>query len=361
LVEQIAETDDDLTIKFLEEESITPAELRAALRKATLTRQLVPVLCGSALRNKGVQPLLDAIVEYLPSPLDVPPVVGLDPRNGEAKTKPAEDQEPFAALVFKIVTDPYAGRLAYFRMYSGRLRVGTRALNATRDRKERIGRLLRMHANRREDVEEVYAGDIAAVLGPKHAFTGDTLCATNDPVVLEAMRFPQPVISVAIEAKTLAAQDRLMGSLQALSEEDPTFQVRIDEETGQVLISGMGEFHLEILVERMLREFNVAANVGRPQVAYRETISQAVDFEGVFSRQTAGKTLYGEVHLRLEPLPRGETFDFENRASRVCAGCADGCSRSDGHWGTRRLSGGGRPSSPVRRRFSRGGILRVDF
>jgi elongation factor G len=315
LVERIAETDDNLTMKYLNEEEISPAELRTALRQATLTGEVTPVFCGSALRKKGVQPLLDAIVDYLPSPLDVPPVVGVDPRNGEAKTKPAKDDEPFAALVFKIVTDPYAGRLAYLRMYTGRLRVGTRVLNATRDRKERVGRLLRMHANRREDVEEVYAGDIAAMIGPKQAFTGDTLCPTNAPVVLEPMRFPEPVISVAIEAKTLADQDRLMDALKALGEEDPTFRVRTDEETGQVLISGMGEFHLEILVERMLREFNVAANVGRPQVAYRETISRSVQVVGVFSRQTGGRILFGEVSLQLEPLPRGELFAFENRAS----------------------------------------------
>jgi elongation factor G len=314
LVERIAETDDRLTDKFLEEEEITPAELRAALRRATLSGRLVPVLCGAALRNKGVQPLLDAIVDYLPSPLDVPPVVGTDPRNGEAVTRPAEDDAPLAALVFKIVTDPYAGRLAYFRVYAGQLQVGDRVLNATRGRSERIGRLVRMHANRREDVTEVYAGDIAAAIGLKQSFTGDTLCHPEHPVVLEPMRFPEPVISVAIEAKTMADQDRLMAALQALSEEDPTFQVRTDEDTGQVLISGMGEFHLEILVERLKREFHVEANVGRPQVAYRETITRAVEVEGVFSRQAGTKWIYGEVRLRLEPLPRGSGFVFENRA-----------------------------------------------
>ncbi len=314
LIERIAETDDRLTEKFLEEEEITPAELRAALRRATLSGQLVPVLCGAALRNKGVQPLLDAIVDYLPSPLDVPPVVGTDPRNGEAVTRPAEDDEPLAALVFKIVTDPYAGRLAYFRVYSGQLKVGDRVFNATRGRSERIGRLVRMQANRREDVTEVYAGDIAAAIGLKQSFTGDTLCDPEHPVVLEPMRFPEPVISVAIEAKTMADHDRLMAALQALSEEDPTFQVRTDEDTGQILISGMGEFHLEILVERLKREFHVEANVGRPQVAYRETITRAVEVEGVFSRQAGTKLLYGEVRLRLEPLPRGGGFAFENRA-----------------------------------------------
>ncbi|MBN1483478.1 MAG: elongation factor G [Chloroflexia bacterium] len=314
LVERIAETDDDLTLKYLEGAEIRPDELRAALRRATIEGHLVPVFCGAALRNKGVPPLLQAIVDYLPSPLDVPPVVGTDPRNGEAIARPAEDNAPFAALVFKIVTDPYAGRLAYFRVYSGHLRVGERVLNATRDRKERVGRLLRMQANRREEMQEVFAGDIAAMIGPKFSFTGDTLCHPNFPVVLEAMRFPEPVISVAVEAKTSTDQERLMDVLRALSEEDPTFQVRTDEETGQVLISGMGEFHLEILVERMLREFKVAANVGRPQVAYRESISKAVEIQGVFSRHTAGKILFGQVRVRLEPLSRGQGFAFENRA-----------------------------------------------
>ncbi|MGB9723351.1 MAG: elongation factor G [Chloroflexia bacterium] len=314
LVERIAETDDLLTEKYLEGREISEEELRAALRRATLSGRLVPVLCGAALRNKGVQPLLDAIVDYLPSPLDVPPVVGTDPRNGEAETRPVRDDAPFAALVFKIVTDPYAGKLAYLRVYSGHLRVGARVVNATRDRAERVARLLRMHANRREEIEEVYAGDIAALIGPKQSFTGDTLCDPDHPIVLEAMRFPEPVIAVAIEARTMADQERLMAALQALSEEDPTFRVRTDEETGQVLISGMGEFHLEVLVERLRREFHVEANVGRPQVAYRETISRPVEVEGVFSRQAAGKMLYGSVRLRLEPLPRGEGFRFENRA-----------------------------------------------
>ena len=314
LVERIAETDDLLTEKYLEGREISEEELRAALRRATLSGRRVPVLCGAALRNKGVQPLLDAIVDYLPSPLDVPPVVGTDPRNGEAETRPVRDDAPFAALVFKIVTDPYAGKLAYLRVYSGHLRVGARVVNATRDRAERVARLLRMHANRREEIEEVYAGDIAALIGPKQSFTGDTLCDPDHPIVLEAMRFPEPVIAVAIEARTMADQERLMAALQALSEEDPTFRVRTDEETGQVLISGMGEFHLEVLVERLRREFHVEANVGRPQVAYRETISRPVEVEGVFSRQAAGKMLYGSVRLRLEPLPRGEGFRFENRA-----------------------------------------------
>jgi elongation factor G len=315
LVERIAETDDALTERYLGGQEISPAELRAALRRATLSGKIIPVLCGAALRNKGVQALLDAIVDYLPSPLDVPPVVGIDPRNGEARTRPVKDDAPLAALVFKVVTDPYAGRLTYFRVYSGKLRMGARVLNATRDRTERIARLLRMYANRREEVEEFAAGDIGALIGAKQSFTGDTLCDPGHPVVLEAIRFPEPVIAVAIEAKTTADQERLQATLQALGEEDPTFQVRTDEDTGQMLISGMGEFHLEILVERMRREFHVEVNVGRPQVAYRETITQPVEVTGTFSRQTAGKVLFAEVCLHLEPLPRGEGFQFENRAS----------------------------------------------
>ncbi len=314
LVERIAETDDVLTEKYLGEAEIGPDELRAALRRATLAGRLVPVLCGAALRNKGVQPLLDAVVDYLPSPLDVPPVEGTDPRNGEARTRPVADDAPAAALVFKVVTDPYAGRLAYVRVYSGQLRVGARVLNASRERTERIARLLRMYANRREEVEDLPAGDIGAIIGPKFSFTGDTLCAPDRPIVLESMRFPEPVIAVAVEARTMADQEKLMGALQALSEEDPTFRVRTDEETGQVLISGMGEFHLEILVERMRREFHVEVNVGRPQVAYRETISQPVEVTATFSRQSAGKALFGEVRLRLEPLPRGEGFAFVSQA-----------------------------------------------
>jgi elongation factor G len=314
LLERIVETDDALTERYLEGQEIFPAELRAALRNATLAGKIVPVLCGAALRNKGVQPLLDAIVDYLPSPLDVPPVVGTDPRNGEARTRPVEDDAPLAALVFKVVTDPYAGRLAYFRVYSGQLRAGARVLNATRDRTERIARLLRMYANRREEVADFFAGDIGALIGPKQSFTGDTLCVPEHPIVLEAMRFPEPVIAVAIEAKTTADQERLQAALQALGEEDPTFRVRIDEETGQMLISGMGEFHLEILIERMRREFNVDVNVGRPQVAYRESITRVATVTGTFSRQAGSKVLFGEVRLQVEPLPRGGGFRFENQA-----------------------------------------------
>ena len=314
VVECIAETDEALTERYLLGQEISPDELRAALRRATLAGKIVPVLCGAALRNKGVQPLLDAIVDYLPSPLDVPPVMGIDPRNGEARTRPAKDDAPLAALVFKVVTDPYAGRLTYFRVYSGQLRAGGRVLNATRDRTERIARLLRMYANRREEVEDFSAGDIGAVIGTKQSFTGDTLCDPGHPLVLEAMRFPEPVIAVAIEAKTTADQEKLQSALQALGEEDPTFHVRTDEETGQMLISGMGEFHLEILVERMRREFHVEVNVGRVQVAYRESISQPVEMAGAFSRQAAGKVLFAEVRLRLEPLPRGGGFQFLNQA-----------------------------------------------
>ena len=314
LVERIVETDDALMERYLEGQEIAPAELRAALRNATLGGKIIPVLCGATLRNKGIQPLLDAIVDYLPSPLDVPPVVGTDPRNGEARTRPVEDDAPLAALVFKVVTDPHAGRLTYFRVYSGQLRAGARVLNATRNRTERIARLLRMYANRREEVEAFSAGDIGALIGTKQSFTGETLCDPAHPVILEAMRFPEPVIAVAIEARTAADQERLQATLRALGEEDPTFWVRTDEETGQMLISGMGEFHLEILVERMRREFNVDVNVGRPQVAYRESITQPATVTGSFSRQAGGKTLFGEVRLRLEPLPRGEGFRFENQS-----------------------------------------------
>ncbi len=314
LVERIAETDDTLTTKYLEGTDISAAELRAALRRATLRLELVPVLCGSALRNKGIQPLLDAVVAYLPSPLDVPPIAGIDPRTEEPATRAAADSAPFAALCFKIQSDPYVGRLAYLRVYSGQLTSGRRVQNTTRDRVERIGRLLRMHANHREDVNEAFTGDIVAAVGLKQTFTGDTLCDPNHPIVLESIRFPEPVISVAIEPRTRADQDRMTEALTRLAEEDPTFRVRADENTGQLLISGMGELHLEVLVDRMMREFHVGAQVGRPQVAYREAITQPVRSEGRFVRQTGGRGMYGHVWLELEPLPRGSGIVFQNRA-----------------------------------------------
>ncbi len=314
MVELIAETDEALTTKFLEGEEISEAELRAALRRATISGKLVPVLCGSALRNKGVQSVLDAVVDLLPSPEDIPPVHGSNPETGEQEFRRADENEPTAALAFKIVTDPYVGRLAYVRVYSGRLATGQGLLNTTRrNQRERIGRLVRMHANAREETEEVLAGDIAAIIGPKNTFTGDTLCDPAHPVVLETIRFPEPVISVAIEPRTKADQDKMAEALRRLSEEDPTFRVRTDEETGQTIISGMGELHLDVLVDRMVREFKVWANVGHPQVAFRETITRPVKAEGRFVRQTGGRGQYGHVWLELEPLEKGKGFEFENK------------------------------------------------
>jgi len=312
MVEMIAETDEALTLKYLEGEEITLDELQVALRRATITGTLVPVLCGSALKNKGVQPLLDAVVDYLPSPLDVPPIKGVNPFTKAEEIRPADENAPFAALVFKIVADPFVGRLAYLRVYSGKLEAGAAVYNASKDRKERIGRLLQMHANHREEIQEVYSGDIAAVVGLKQTFTGDTLCDPAAPIELESITFPEPVISVAIEPRTKVDQDRMSEALRRLAEEDPTFRIRTDPETGQTLISGMGELHLEVLVDRMMREFKVWANVGRPQVAYRETITRPVQVEGRFVRQTGGKGQYGHVVLELEPNDKGKGFEFEN-------------------------------------------------
>ena len=312
MVEMIAETDEALTMKYLEGEEITVDELRMALRRATITGALVPVLCGSALKNKGVQPLLDAAVNYLPSPLDVPPIKGINPVTKTEEIRPVDENAPFAALVFKIVADPFVGRLAYLRVYSGKLEAGSAVYNASKDRKERIGRLLQMHANHREEIQEVYSGDIAAVVGLKQTFTGDTLCDPAAPIELESITFPEPVISVAIEPRTKVDQDKMSEALRRLAEEDPTFRVRTDSETGQTLISGMGELHLEVLVDRMMREFKVWANVGRPQVAYRETITRPVQVEGRFVRQTGGKGQYGHVVLELEPNEKGKGFEFEN-------------------------------------------------
>ncbi len=312
MIALVADTDEVLGDKYLNGEAISAEELGAALRRATISNKLVPVLCGSALKNKGVQLVLDAVVNFLPSPLDIPPVVGSTMGNGTEQVRRADEQEPLSALAFKIVTDPYVGRLAYIRVYSGRLTTGTTVLNATKNQRERIGRLLRMHANSREEIQEIYAGDIAAVVGPKNTFTGDTLCDPQKPLVLEAIKFPEPVISVAIEPKTKADQEKMGEALRRLAEEDPTFRVRSDEETGQTLISGMGELHLDVLVDRMLREFRVGANVGKPQVAYRETITRPVKAEGRFVRQTGGKGQYGHCWLELEPLEPGKGFEFEN-------------------------------------------------
>jgi len=313
LLEKVAETDEVLTIKYLEGEEITAQELRRALRQATLKGELVPVLCGSALRNKGVQLLLDAVVDYLPSPQDIPPITGINPKTGAEEKRPADETEPLAALVFKIVTDPYVGRLAYFRVYSGQVTAGRAVRNTNKNIKERVGRLVRMYANRREEIDQVLAGDIGATLGLKDTFTGETLSDFNDPIILESIKFPEPVISVAIEPRTEADQDKMAEALNRLAEEDPTFKVRLDGDTGQTIISGMGELHLEVLVERMLREFKVRAGVGRPQVAYKETITKPVRAEGRFVRQTGGRGHYGHVVLELEPLEKGQGFQFESK------------------------------------------------
>ncbi|MCZ7567557.1 MAG: elongation factor G [Ardenticatenaceae bacterium] len=314
LIEKIAETDEELTLKYLEGEEITEAELKAALRRAVIANKFFPVLSGSALKNKGVQAVLDAVVDYLPSPLDVPPVVGHEPRNEERiLTHKADPNEPLAALAFKIVTDPFVGRLAFVRVYSGVLKSGDTVFNSTREKRERIGRMVRLHANSREDITEIRAGDIGAILGPKQTLTGDTLSDPDHPIVLESIKFPEPVINVAIEPKTKGDQDKMGEALRRLAEEDPTFQVRTDPETGQTLIYGMGELHLEVIVDRMLREFKVMANIGRPQVAYRETITRPVKAEGRFVRQTGGKGQYGHCIVEFEPLPAGEGFAFENK------------------------------------------------
>jgi elongation factor G len=314
LVEKVAETDDDLTLKYLEGQEISVDELRVAMRKAVIANQATPVFCGSSLRNKGVQPVLDAVVDYLPSPLDIAAVKGINPDDPDDFIElPAEDNGPMAALVFKIVTDPYVGRLAYFRVYSGTVQQGTMVHNSTKGKRERIGRLIRMYADRREDITEVMAGDIAAALGFKESFTGDTLCDSKE-IVLENISFPEPVISVAIEPKTTADQDRMAEALRKLAEEDPTFRVRSDENTGQTIISGMGELHLDVLVDRMVREFKVRANVGRPRVAYRESITRRVDkVDYKYAKQSGGRGQYGHVVIALEPGERGSGIIFENK------------------------------------------------
>ena len=313
MVEQIAETDDDLTLKYLEGQEITLEELKSALRRAVIANIATPVYCGSSLKNKGVQPLLDAVIDYLPSPVDIPPVRGFIPGKEKEVERHPQDDAPMSALVFKIVTDPYVGRLAYLRVYSGKITTGTMVYNSTKGKKERIGRLLRMYADRREDVEEILAGDIGATLGLKNSFTGETLCVASNPIILEAITFPEPVISVAIEPRTLADQDKMSGALRKLSEEDPTFHVRSDQDTGQTIISGMGELHLEVLVDRMLREFKVQARIGRPQVAYRESITRPVErAEYRYVKQTGGRGQYGHVLLELEPRELGSGIEFEN-------------------------------------------------
>jgi len=313
LVEGIANVDDQIAISYLEGHEISIHELKAAIRRATVGNLAHPVLCGSALKNKGVQLMLDAVVDYLPSPLDVPPMLGVDPKNGgEVSRKPA-DNEPLSAIAFKIVTDPYVGRLAYVRVYSGVLKAGESIYNSTKDERERIGRLLLMHANQREEIPEVGAGGIAAAVGLKHTFTGDTLCAQDQPVILESINFPEPVIRVALEPKSKEDQEKLSTALSKMAEEDPTFHWTFDEEAGQTLISGMGELHLEVIVDRMKREHKVEANVGRPQVSYREAITQKARAEGRFVRQSGGRGQYGVVELEVEPLERGQGYVFENK------------------------------------------------
>ncbi len=316
LIDVVSNFDDNVMERYVAEQEITPDDLRKGIRVATIASELVPVLCGSAFKNKAVQPMLDAVVDYLPSPVDVPPTVGVEPRSGNEIERHHRDDEPFSSLAFKIMSDPFVGKLTYLRVYSGTLEKGTTVLNSSRDRKERIGRILQMHANHREDRDAVYTGDIVAVVGLKSTTTGDTLCSVAHPIVLESLEFPEPVVHVAVEPKTKADQDKLSRALFALSEEDPTFRVRSDQETGQTVISGMGELHLEVLVDRMLREFKVDANVGKPQVAYRETIRDSVHkIEERYIRQTGGRGQYGHVVIDLEPTGPGGGFEFVDKVT----------------------------------------------
>ena len=312
MIEAVAETDEDLMMKYLEGEEITIDELKVAIRKATIACEMNPVLCGTAYKNKGVQLLLDAVIDYLPAPTDIESIKGILP-DGEESERHASDEEPFSALALKIMTDPFVGKLAFFRVYSGKLESGSYVLNATKNKRERIGRILQMHANTREEITEVYAGDIAAAVGLKDTTTGDSLCDPNEPIILESMEFPEPVIFVAIEPASKAAQEKMGVALQKLAEEDPTFTVRTDAETGQTIIGGMGELHLEIIVDRLLREFKVEATVGAPQVAYRETITVPVDVEYKYSKQSGGRGQYGHVKIRVNPLEPGEGYKFENK------------------------------------------------
>lgn len=312
LIEAVADFDEDIMMKYLEGEEISVDELKAAIRKATLQVEFYPVLCGSAFKNKGIQPLLDAVLDYLPSPLDIPAIKGIVPKTEEEVTREADDNGPFAALAFKVMTDPFVGKLTFFRVYSGTVNSGSYVLNSTKNKRERMGRILQMHANSREEISTVYAGDIAAAVGLKETTTGDTLCDDKNPVILESMQFPEPVISVAIEPKTKNDQDKMGVALAKLAEEDPTFRTETNEETGQTIISGMGELHLEVIVDRLKREFKVEANVGAPQVSYRETIRKAGKCEGKFIRQSGGRGQYGHVWIEFEPLEEGAGFQFEN-------------------------------------------------
>ena len=312
MVEKIVENDDDLMEKYLASEEITEEELKNGIRKATAENKIFPVMTGTALKNKGVQPVLDGVIEYLPSPLDVPPVTGIDPKTEEEITRKTDDDEPLSVLAFKIAADPFVGQLAFFRVYSGTLKAGSYVLNSITGKKERIGRILRMHANHREEVDVIYAGDIAATIGLKNTTTGNTLCDEKDPIILEQITFPEPVISIAIEPKTKADQEKMGLALKKLSDEDPTFQIRTDEETGQTIISGMGELHLEVLIDRMVREMKVEATIGKPKVAYRETIKDSAQAEGKYIRQSGGRGQYGHVWLKIEPQERGSEFEFVN-------------------------------------------------
>ncbi len=313
LIEAIAETDEELTLRYLEEGTFESGELRAALRVATIHNKLVPVLCGTALRNKGVQLLLDAVVAYLPSPLDVPPVVAIDPRTGEEVIQPVDPNGPFSALAFKIVSDPHVGKLAYIRVYSGKLTTGSYAYNTSKGQRERIGRLLQMHAAHREEITEVEAGDIAAIIGPRYTMTGDTLCDQARPILLESIVFPEPVIDQSIEPKSRGDQDKLTNALLRMAEEDPTFRMRTDEDSGQTIISGMGELHLDVITDRMMREFGVQANIGKPQVAYRETITRPAHVDHTFKRQTGGKGQFAHVVIDVTPQEQGKGYEFESK------------------------------------------------
>ena len=313
MVEGIAETDEELTMKFLEGEEITIEELKAALRRATIACKVTPVLCGSSYKNKGVQLMLDAVIAYLPSPLDIPAIKGVNPDTEEEEERPSDDSAPFSALAFKIMTDPFVGKLCFFRVYSGELESGSYVMNAGKHKRERIGRILQMHTNHREEIDRVYSGDIAAAVGLKDTTTGDTLCVDSAPIILESMEFPEPVINVAIEPKSKASQEKMMAALAKLAEEDPTFRTYTDQETGQTLIAGMGELHLDIIVDRLFREFKVEANVGAPQVAYKETIRKAVKADGKFVRQSGGRGQYGHCVLEVEPRQPGEGYEFVNK------------------------------------------------
>ena len=312
MIEKIAETDEELTMKYLEGEEISVEELKVALRKATISCSIIPVICGTSLRNKGVQMMLDAIVDYMPAPIDVPNIKGVNPDTDEEEERPSSDSEPFAALAFKITTDPFVGKLCFFRVYSGILTAGSYVLNATKGKKERIGRIVQMHADSRKEIDEVFSGDIAAAIGLKDTTTGDTLCDEDHPIILESMEFPEPVIEVAIEPKSRASQEKMIIALQKLAEEDPTFKTYTNQETGQTIVAGMGELHLDIIVDRLMREFKVEANVGAPQVSYKETIRKSVECEGKFVRQSGGHGQYGHCWLRLEPQEPGTGYQFVN-------------------------------------------------